>query len=115
MQTYVFFGLRDGLHQVHPLSVDLDQRQDVPVPDGLVQSLHSGGGVSAEVLNKTLLRVLGCDVVFPRLPGDDQSGDGRSQQQSFIFTFIISFTYFSKTLKMHQTKKTFEVSLLVLL
>lgn len=66
----MFFGLRDGLHQVHPLSVDLDQRQYVPVLHGVVQNLHSGRGVMTKVLSKALLCVLGRDVVFPRLPGD---------------------------------------------
>lgn len=70
--SYVFVGLWDGLHQVHPLSVDLDERQDVSVPDGLVKNLQPGRSVSTAPLGEALLRVLRRDVVLPHLPGNQQ-------------------------------------------
>lgn len=64
----MFVGLRAGLHQVHPLCIDLDQGQDVSVPDSLIQNLQSGGVVGTEPPSEALLRVLGGDVILPRLP-----------------------------------------------
>lgn len=65
----MFVGLRERLHQVHALGVDLDERQDVPFPDGLVHGLQPGLGVGAELQGEAFLRVLRRDVVFPHLPG----------------------------------------------
>lgn len=64
----MFVGLRAGLHQVHPLSIDLDQGQDVSVPDSVVQNLQSQRGVGTEPPSKPLFCVLRCDVVLPCLP-----------------------------------------------
>lgn len=64
----MFIGLWAGLHQVHPLGVDLDQCQDVSVPDGRVQNLQSGLCVGTEPPSEAFLRVLRSDEVFPRLP-----------------------------------------------
>lgn len=65
----MFVGLWAGLHQLRPLSVDLDQRQDVPVPHRLVQTLQPRLAVGAELADEAFLRVLGGDEVLPRLPG----------------------------------------------
>lgn len=65
---YIFIGLWAGLHQVHPLGVDLDQGQDVSVPDGRVQNLQSGLCVGTETPSEAFFRVLRSDEVFPRLP-----------------------------------------------
>lgn len=66
--SYVFTGLWTGLHQVHTLGVDLDQGQDVLVPDRLVQKLQACHGVRTQALSEMLLRVLGRDEVLPHLP-----------------------------------------------
>lgn len=71
--SYVFVGLWAGLHQVHPLSVDLDQGQDVSVPDGLVENLKPGRSVGTEPLGETLFGVLCGDVVLPRLPENNNT------------------------------------------
>ena len=39
--SYVLVGLWTGVHQVQALRVDLDQGQDVPVPDRLVEELQA--------------------------------------------------------------------------
>lgn len=67
----MFVGLWAGLHQVHPLCVDLDQGQDISVPDGLVQNLQPGRVVGTELPGEALLCVLGSDVVLPRLPENE--------------------------------------------
>lgn len=69
-RSYMFVGLWDGLHQVHPLSIDLDERQDVSVPDGLVESSQPGCGVGALPPGEAFLGVLRCDVVLPHLPAN---------------------------------------------
>lgn len=65
----MFVGLWAGLHQLRPLSVDLDQRQDVPVPHRLVQTLQPRLAIGAELADEAFLRVLGGYEVLPRLPG----------------------------------------------
>lgn len=69
-RSYMFVGLWDGIHQVHPLSVDLDKRQNVSVPDGLVESPQPGRGVGALPPGEAFLGVLRCDVVLPHLPAN---------------------------------------------
>ncbi|TNN36454.1 hypothetical protein EYF80_053374 [Liparis tanakae] len=69
VKSYVLVWLRDGLLQVHPLSVDLHQGQDVSGPDRLVQKLQARRGVGTEPPHEAPLRVLGRDEVLPGLPG----------------------------------------------
>lgn len=75
--SYVFMPLWDGLHQVHALSVHLNERQNVPVPDGLIQNLQHGFVVAAQPLGEAFLRVLGRDVVLPGLPGITEEPSSR--------------------------------------
>lgn len=65
----MFVGLWVGLHQLRPLGVDLDQRQDVPVPHRLVQTLQPRLAIGAALADETFLCVLGGYEVLPRLPG----------------------------------------------
>lgn len=79
-RTYVFVGLYAGLHQVHPFCVDLDQGQDISVPNGLVQNLQPGRVVGTEPPGEAFLCVFGSDVVLPRLP-ENKTRSGVSPDQ----------------------------------
>lgn len=59
---------RDGLHQVHSLGVDLDEREDVPGLHRVAQSVEPRGRVGTLPPSESLFCVLGGDEIFPRLP-----------------------------------------------
>lgn len=77
----MFIRLRDGLHQVHALCIDLDEGKNVSLPDSLVQNLQPGSAIGTRPHNEALLRVLGCDVVLPHLPVKEGVKGGRPTTQ----------------------------------
>lgn len=64
-------GQRNGLHEVHPLSVDLDEGEDVSGLHCVAQRVELRRRIRTLLLGETFLRVFGCDEVFPRLPGGE--------------------------------------------
>lgn len=58
-----------GLHEVHSLSIDLDERENISSLHCVTEGVESRRRIRTFLPGKTLLRVLGCDEVFPRLPG----------------------------------------------
>lgn len=69
MCTDVSVGQRYGLHEVHSLSVDLDEGEDVAGLHRVAQRVEPRRRVGALLPREAFLRVFGRDEVFPRLPG----------------------------------------------
>lgn len=67
--TDVSIGQRYGLHEVHSLSVDLDEGEDVPGLHGVTQCVEPRRRIGALLPGEAFLSVLGSDEVFPCLPG----------------------------------------------
>lgn len=59
---------RYGLHQVHSLGVNLDEREDVPGLHRVAQSVEPRGRVGTLLPSKSLFCILGGDEIFPCLP-----------------------------------------------
>lgn len=59
---------RNGLHEVHTLSVDLDERENIPGLHSVTERVQFGQRVRTLLSSKALLCVFGHDEVFPRLP-----------------------------------------------
>lgn len=64
----MFIGQRKSLGQVHSISVNLQQGEDVTALDCIVQAAQFGSRICASALSKALLCVLGCDEIFAALP-----------------------------------------------
>lgn len=62
-------GQRNGLHEVDPLGVDLDEREHVSGLHRVAERVEPRRHVGTSLAGEALLRVLGGDEVFPRLPG----------------------------------------------
>lgn len=62
-------GQRDGLHEVDPLGVDLDEGEDVPGLHRVAQRVKPRRHIRTLLPGEALLRVFGRDEVLPRLPG----------------------------------------------
>lgn len=67
--TDVSVGQRDGLHEVDSLSVDLDEGKYVSGFNCVAQRVEPRCRIRTLLPGVAFLRVLGCDEVFPRLPG----------------------------------------------
>ena len=81
--TDVLVAQRDGLHEVQPLGVHLDEGEDVPRLHRLAQRVQAGrrapgaGGARRLPAGEALVRVFSRDEVLPRLPvGDKQDVRG---------------------------------------
>lgn len=69
MCTDMSIGQRYGLHEVHSLSIDLDEGEDVPGLHSVTQRMEPRRRIGTLLPGKAFLSVLGSDEVFPRLPG----------------------------------------------
>lgn len=86
MCTDVSVGQRDGLHQVDPLGVDLDEGEDVPGLHGVTQCVEPRRPVGTLLPGEAFLRVLCRDEVFPRLPGAHvERGSGSATAALVLF------------------------------
>lgn len=87
-------GQRNRLHEVHPLSVDLDEGEDVSGLHCIAQRVKPRRRIRTLLLGKTFLRVFGCDEVFPRLPGGEHEDTDALRQllvQFMTFTGCAMF------------------------
>lgn len=66
--TYMFTGHREGVGQVHSISVYLQKGEDVTTLHCIVQAAQFGSRISTSALSKALLYVFSCDEIFAALP-----------------------------------------------
>lgn len=81
MCTDVSVGQRYGLHEVHSLSVDLDEGENVSSLHCVAQRVEPRRRIGTFLPGEALLCVFGCDEVFPRLPGGRCEDGGVHLQQ----------------------------------
>lgn len=64
----MLIGHREGLSQVHSISIYLQQREDITAPHCIVQASQFGTRICTSVLSKALVDVLSGDEIFAALP-----------------------------------------------
>lgn len=74
-------GHWNGLHQVHSISVDLDEGEDVTGLHRVTQGVQSGCSVWTFLTSKAFLCVFGCDEVFPGLPERQREGEVTAKEK----------------------------------
>lgn len=86
-------GLRQRLHELHALGVDLDQGQQVTGAHRLVQVHHLGRRRRARLAGVLVVHILGVDELLPHRPdgkGVDKNVDKNIDGTATVFAFLLA-------------------------